>query len=197
MPDWDLVPAEPFSPTGGIATTSWVDPPGPDYGLFQAIHKMGIVDPVTKTYLTEPELTEKALLFAIRPARTLPLPGLPHKRWRAIVGVQVELNAVVAGIVAPMDAALGGKLFRAYAIESPSVVGFSSPVGQSSVIRFTPSATPVVLPPPVPGSAEVISGQPQYAGQGHYTIAVYMYEPDGGTFGTIVVHIDALPPLPP
>lgn len=56
------------------------------------------------------------------------------------MGVQITITATVGGVSAPMDAGLGGRLFKPWTVESPSnvVAGWSSPAGQSSVQRFTP-----------------------------------------------------------
>ncbi len=68
-------------------------------------------------------------------------PTRPPKYQRASVGVQVEVRATWAGSEAPMDADLGGNLFASDFAESPGASPIAtSPVGQSSVQRFTPTA---------------------------------------------------------
>lgn len=74
-----------------------------------------------------------------KPTRINPRPGQPHRRWVGSVGVQVTITARVAGVSAPLDAALGGRLFTATIGEAPGALPvISSPGGQSSVQRFTP-----------------------------------------------------------
>ncbi len=94
----------------------------------------------------------------------------PHLRYVAETGVPVEVTAVVGGVSAPMDAALGGRLFSFYVIEWP-LEGTSPPpatsgaAAQSSVQTFTPTEA------------------------GHYTLK--MKRPAGGA---ILLHIDSLDP---
>jgi hypothetical protein len=73
------------------------------------------------------------------PSRLNARPEHEHTRHVAVSGVQVELRARVAGVLAPLDGALGGALFTAAFLELPSFPppAFSSPVGQSSVQRVT------------------------------------------------------------
>ncbi|MHB9005064.1 MAG: hypothetical protein ACYC6C_13590 [Coriobacteriia bacterium] len=103
--------------------------------------------------------------------------GHPELRHVGTVGTQIEITATVAGVAAPMDAALGGRLFQAWRIENPAwpgtgfyspitpyVFGFTSPAGQSSVQRFTPRV------------------------EGHYTVGVRRQ--DGGS---MLLHFDVGP----
>jgi len=75
------------------------------------------------------------------PSRINPNPEHGHKRHVGSVGVQITLTATVGGVVAPLDAALGGKLFKVFFAELPAgpPPALSNPVGQSSVQRFTPT----------------------------------------------------------
>lgn len=75
-----------------------------------------------------------------RPGRLNPRPEHPHLRHRGNVGVQVQVSARIAGVLAPLDAALGGELFTAFLAEAPvfPLPAVSNPGGQSSVQRFTP-----------------------------------------------------------
>lgn len=75
-----------------------------------------------------------------KPTRINPRPGLPHRRRVGSVGVQLTVTAVVAGVSAPLDAALGGRLFTGTLAETPGALPpVTSPGGQSSVQRFTPT----------------------------------------------------------
>ncbi len=78
---------------------------------------------------------------ALQPSRLNPRPGYPLKRWVGARGTAVVLKAVVGGVLAPLDAALGGRLFTPWAVEAPPTatpfVGFSSPLAQSSVVIVT------------------------------------------------------------
>jgi hypothetical protein len=75
-----------------------------------------------------------------RPSRLRPHPGQPFLRWLGKVGILVELRAIVAGVEAPLDGALGGNLFTAFFAEQPygGPHGMTQPAGQSSRVRFTP-----------------------------------------------------------
>lgn len=72
------------------------------------------------------------------PSRLNARPGQAFKRYVGQLGVPVVLSAVVGGVAGPADAALGGRLFTASAIEAPAMpfVGISSPAGFSSVIQI-------------------------------------------------------------
>lgn len=97
------------------------------------------------------------------PSRLNPRPEQGHRRHVGAIGVEVELSAIVGGVLAPLDGALGGRLFSCFPVEWPSVVmpAVSSPGGQSSVQRFTPAAN------------------------GHYTLRILR---DGG--GSVFFHVD-------
>jgi hypothetical protein len=75
-----------------------------------------------------------------RPGRLNPRAEHPHLRHEGSLGVQVSVSARIGGVLAPLDAALGGELFSAFLAESPVFPAppVSNPVGQSSVQRFTP-----------------------------------------------------------
>lgn len=78
--------------------------------------------------------------FGARPGRLNPRPEHPHRRHRGSPGVQVVVSARVAGVLGPLDAALGGELFTAFFAETPGVApALTTPAGQSSVQRFTPT----------------------------------------------------------
>jgi hypothetical protein len=64
----------------------------------------------------------------------------PHTYRETTVGVPVTISAIVNGVTAPLDAALGGDLFTAWFGEVPTwpAPALSSPAGQSSVVTFTP-----------------------------------------------------------
>lgn len=55
----------------------------------------------------------------LAPSRVNARPGYPLKRYVARRGVPVVLKAVVGGVVAPADGALGGRLFIVDCIEAP------------------------------------------------------------------------------
>jgi hypothetical protein len=77
-----------------------------------------------------------------RPSRINPRPEHIHKRHVGTTGVEVEVTATVAGVAGPLDATLGGELFSLSFHEGPTLPfpAVSSPAGQSSILRFTPSA---------------------------------------------------------
>jgi len=77
-----------------------------------------------------------------QPSRINPSPEHPHRRHVGSTGVQVEITATVLGVVGEVDANLGGRLFIGELAESASAPkpAVSSPAGQSSVQRFTPTA---------------------------------------------------------
>lgn len=64
----------------------------------------------------------------------------PHTYREAVVGDPVTLSAIVDGVVGPLDSALSGDLFSVWIAECPQwpAPSLSSPVGQSSVVSFTP-----------------------------------------------------------
>ena len=76
-----------------------------------------------------------------RPSRINPVPNRPHLRRLGEVGALITITAHVAGVTAPLDAALGGRLFVSWLAEYPSASSpsLSSPAGQTSVQRFTPT----------------------------------------------------------
>lgn len=97
-----------------------------------------------------------------RPGRLNPRPEHQHRRHVGTIDVEVEVSARVGGVLAPLDAALGGELFTALFVETPGVPpALTSPGGQSSVQRFTPL-------------------QP-----GHYTLRLVRE-----AHGSVIVHID-------
>ena len=100
------------SPTAGLTLQPWQDPERPPATLSPS--------------------------DAGAPSRLNPIPGYGHKMFVGVVGTEIELTATVAGVAGPLDAALGGRLFTRWFVETPCVHGFTSPAGQSSVIRFTP-----------------------------------------------------------
>ena len=66
----------------------------------------------------------------------------PHTYRECIVALPATVSAIVDGVVGPLDAALGGDLFTAWFGEYPTAgapPALSSPVGQSSVVSFTPA----------------------------------------------------------
>lgn len=97
------------------------------------------------------------------PSRLNPHPGIPHKMVVGQVGTQIELTATVGGVAGPLDSTLGGRLFWAWDVERAQAapISFSSPAGQSSIQRFTPTA------------------------EGHYTIGIAR-----DTGGAVLIHID-------
>lgn len=98
-----------------------------------------------------------------QPSRINPRPGHPFRRWVGSRSSPVVLKAVVGGVVAPADGALGGRLFVSWVVEAP-VMPVPPPVsvgGFSSTITFTAPD------------------------EGHYTIGVR--RPDGGLMH---IHLD-------
>lgn len=92
-------------------------------------------------------------------------PEHPQVLLIATTGAPVTLTATVGGVSAPLDAALGGRLFAASVAESPGFTPINGVAGQSSVQIFTPLLA------------------------GHYTIVVR--REDGGG---IWFHVDARDP---
>jgi hypothetical protein len=88
-----------------------------------------------------------------------------HLRHVGEVGTEVEISATVGGVLAPLDAALGGLLFTFHFAELPGIVApaVSSPAGQSSIQRFTPPAA------------------------GHYTFKLKR-----PTLGAVILHLDVV-----
>lgn len=78
-----------------------------------------------------------------RPSRLSARPEHTHSRHVGETGVQIQVSAIVAGVVGPVDGTLGGVLFTAAFLETPSLPppSLSSPAAQSSVQRFTPVET--------------------------------------------------------
>lgn len=101
------------------------------------------------------------------PSRLNPHVGRPHLRWMGVAGVAVTVTATVSSVAAPLDAALGGRLFTAWLVESPAPgpLPISHPAGQSSAQTFTPSTA------------------------GHYTFAI---ERSAG--GKVYLHLDVEDP---
>lgn len=73
------------------------------------------------------------------PSRLNPNAEHPHRRAVGTTGVAVQFLAIVDGVSAPVDTALGGELFQAIVVEAPGAppacIGLA---GQSSVQHFTP-----------------------------------------------------------
>lgn len=99
-----------------------------------------------------------------KPSRINPFPEHPHLRYRGSVGVQVEIKGKTAGGENALDASLGGQLFYLDFVEWPHsnpLEATSSPAGQSSIQRFTPSAA------------------------GHYTLRLWRED-----HGAVILHLD-------
>jgi hypothetical protein len=98
--------------------------------------------------------------------------GVPELRYVGTVGTPIVITASVGGVSAPMDAALGGRLFQCWRIENPAwppgtqpyVFGFTCPAGQTSVQTFLPEV------------------------EGHYTVGIR--RKDGGS---VILHFDVGP----
>lgn len=102
-----------------------------------------------------------------RPTRLNPLTNQGHVRRVGSVGVEIEVTAEVGGVDAPLDGALGARTFFAWFAEHVGATPvLSTPVGQSSVQRFTPLEA------------------------GHYTFALARH----GGGGTVVMHLDVQEP---
>ncbi len=99
-----------------------------------------------------------------QPSRLAPYRGVPHTLYQGNVGKAVELHAVVDGVDAPLDAALGGRLFMGWLAEGPCPTPVGAFPGHSAAQRFTPVM------------------------QGHYTIGVQRLQG-----GTVLIHIDVGP----
>ncbi len=96
------------------------------------------------------------------PSRLNPLPDAPHRRWVGTIGSPIVVRATVNGVEAPLDTALGGRLFKAWWVEQAGPAdGPTGTAGKSSEQTFTPLV------------------------DGHYTLGV---ERDQG--GAIFVHVD-------
>lgn len=124
------------------------------------------------------EWNDPEALDGSKPSRLNPVKGHPFRRRVATVGVEVELSAYVIGLgVAPLDSALpldgpGGTPRLWHDLEiieypSPTKPAVTSPAGQSSVQRFTPTQA------------------------GHHTLR--FSRPQGGAWW---LHIDAQDPPP-
>jgi hypothetical protein len=106
------------------------------------------------------------------PSRLNPRNGHPEKRYEVAVDEMCEIRAVVDGVEAPPDSALGGRLFFPGNVEYPPPppmdpayppLHFTSEAGRTSVQYFTPRAP------------------------GHYLL--YIRRPAGGQ---VMVHFDAV-----
>lgn len=76
------------------------------------------------------------------PSRLSPASGHPNMHLVGTVGVQVQFTARVGGVLGEVDANLGGRLFTGHLAERPTGGApplLSSPAGQTSVQRFTPT----------------------------------------------------------
>ena len=73
-------------------------------------------------------------------SRLRPTNGLPHRRLKTNVGAQIEFRCQVDAVDAPLDGALGGRLFTAWIAEYPAVPVPTPmhPAGQTSVWKFVP-----------------------------------------------------------
>lgn len=100
---------------------------------------------------------------ATRPSRLNPIIGHGHRRRLGALGVPVTITAKVGAVSAPLDSALGGRLFLGMFVETPTTIApaITTPVGQSSVQSFTPPTA------------------------GHYT---FVLRRDGG--GGLFMHLD-------
>jgi hypothetical protein len=77
----------------------------------------------------------------VPPSRVNPRAGFPHRRLMGKVGTAVTVEAVVGGVVAPLDPALVGQLFSAWFVQLPEAARpgtIVSAPGRSSVNAFTP-----------------------------------------------------------
>src|SRR5262245_42900543 len=74
------------------------------------------------------------------PTRLNPNPVHPPKYQRVTWGDTVTVKATVNGVEGPLDAQLGGTLFKCHFAEVPiwPPVAITSPPGQSSVATFKP-----------------------------------------------------------
>jgi hypothetical protein len=75
-----------------------------------------------------------------RPSRLNSDERRPHSYRQVTVGDTVTVSAIVDGVTAPLDAALGGNLFLWWLGEVPTwpAPALLPTVGQSSVVSFTP-----------------------------------------------------------
>ncbi len=74
------------------------------------------------------------------PSRLNPNTEHPHTRAVGTTGTAVGFFAIVDGVAAPLDTALGGELFSAIVVEAPGAPpACTGLAGQSSVQRFTPA----------------------------------------------------------
>lgn len=102
------------------------------------------------------------------PSRVNDRPGIAELVFVGAAEDTIIFHAIVGGVEAPLDAALGGKLFTSWVAESPDglpqFIATAGVAGQSSVQSFTPLV------------------------EGHYLFVVR--REDGGT---IAFHVDAGP----
>jgi len=79
-------------------------------------------------------------LDATTPTRINPLAGKPHLYWSIVNGTPaVRFSCTVGGVLEPLDAALGGRLFKWSWSETPAAlapIAIPTPAGQSSVALF-------------------------------------------------------------
>jgi hypothetical protein len=76
------------------------------------------------------------------PSRLNPLPDAPHRRYVGQVGVPIVVHAWIGTDEAPLDSALGGRLFKGWWVDQAAVAdGPLGTAGQSSeqtVTAYTP-----------------------------------------------------------
>lgn len=153
--------------TAGVTFEDWNDPAlPPNPPLHNPLHNPALpVGPGNPPDI-DPNHNPALPVGPGAPSRLHPIEGYPHKMYVGTVGTEIELTATVGGVDGPMDAALGGRTFVPWRVENPPphVFGFTSPAGQSSVIRFTPPAA------------------------GHYCVGVGR---TGG--GAVLMHFDVAP----
>jgi len=97
---------------------------------------------------------------ASAPSRLNPAAGRPHLYWRVVAGNTIEFRAVVGGVEAPADAALGGRLINWAWVEG-CYEGLFSPPAIVSPVGGKTSIAQVAIPSSGSGSL------------GHFTIQAW------------------------
>lgn len=128
----------------------------PDFRLIVNVNGSGVAEVPTRVWTDPPS--------GARPGRLNPEPTRQPLYFSVAVFSTVRLSAVVDGVLEPLDAALGGRLFDTTLIEVPLLPGpeILHPSGRTSFATFDPNVA------------------------GHYAVR---FAREGG--GGVIVHVDA------